>query len=110
NNWDDKKRLQNFEKQFFQNNPERAIQFPKAFRNQNTKVEGNKLYINKSMEQYPQYVSIKNPTKSKLKQDKWSLYKNVGGHVYQEIDVLGEFGMAEYDYNSSNLTSVISKT
>lgn len=109
-NWDDKKRLQNFKKQFFQNNPQYAVQFPQEFRKQHVVIADNKMYVNTKMEKYPEFVTVKNKTKSKLKRDKWSLYKNISGHVYQEIDILGEFGMSEYDYDSSNLTSIVSST
>lgn len=107
-NWKDKERLINFNTQFFQNNPEFAQQLPKDFRDKYIKVEGEKLRIEADID-YPSFVSVKNSTKSKLKQDKWSLYKNTSDNNYQRIPVLGEFGMAEYDYDSSNLKSVLEK-
>jgi len=105
-NWSSRDRLKNFTEQFFQNNPEFATQLPKDFKRT---VKDGKLWINEKMDEYPKYVSIKNKTKEKLKQSKWSLYKVVNGNQYKEIDVLGEFGMAEYDYDSSNMNTIIKK-
>lgn len=105
-NWGDKQRLLNFNTQFFQNNPEFAQQLPKKFRDDYVQISGSKLSINTEIE-YPSYLSIKNSTKSKLKQDKWSLYKNIGENQYEKISVLGEFGMSEYDYDSTNLNSIL---
>lgn len=105
-NWQDKERLKNFNEQFFQNNPEYAVQFPKD----NRVEKDGKLWINLQMDEYPQYVSVKNKTKDKLKQSKWSLYKLNNANQYSKIDVLGEFGMSEYDYDNNNLKSIIKKS
>lgn len=105
-NWADKDRLKNFTEQFFQNNPEYGTQLPKDFKKV---IKGSELWINEQLDEYPKYVSVKNKTKEKLKQSKWSLYKLVNGNYYQEIDVLGEFGMAEYDYDNSNMQTIIEK-
>lgn len=108
-NWQDKERLKNFNEQFFQNNPEFATQFPAAFRKEFVRFKDNKMWVNTEMDEYPQYVSVKNKTKDKLKQAKWSLYKLRNGNQYSKIDVLGEFGMSEYDYDNNNMTSIIVK-
>jgi hypothetical protein len=108
-NWQDKSRLKNFNEQFFQNNPEFAVQFPIQFRKEFVRFKDNNMWINTEMDEYPQYVSVKNKTKDKLKQSKWSLYKLRNGNQYSKIDVLGEFGMSEYDYDNNNMTSIIVK-
>lgn len=106
-NWDEKKRLQNFTKQFFQNNPQYATQLPSKFRKDYVNITGNSMSINTAMEEYPMYISVKNSTKSKLKKDKWSVFENIGGNNYRKLDTLGEFGMSEYDYASTELNSII---
>lgn len=106
-NWDDRKRLQNFTKQFFQNNPQYATQLPSQFRKDNVTIQNGVLNINTPMDEYPAYISIKNSTKSKLKQDKWSMYVQIEGSTYKQVPVLGEFGMSEYDYNATDLSSVV---
>ena len=103
--WGDHKRLANFKKQFFQNNPSMANQVSSD--DSNVTRKDGKLYLRLQEEQVaPEFVSIKNGTKSKLKQHKWSIYEHVGDGVYNKIDTLGEFGMSEYDYASSDLKSV----
>ena len=103
--WREKKRLANFNKQFFQNNPGFAKQVQAT--DANVTVKAGVLHLRLEEEQVPpQYLSTKNKTKSKLKQHKWSVYEHVGDGVYNKIDTLGEFGMSEYDYASPNLKSV----
>lgn len=111
-NWEDKQILRHFKQQFFQNSPQHARQLSEKDRKDNKKTtfKDGTLEYNVPMKNYPQYLSFKNKTKSKIKRDKWSLYKNIGHNKYEKIDVLGDFGMAEYDYNSNNLSSVMPKT
>jgi hypothetical protein len=109
-NWTDKQILRNFKQQFFQNNPEYTRQLSDTDRKDNKKTvfKGNLLEYNVPMKNYPEYLSFRNKnTKSKIKKDKWSLYKNIGNNKYEKIDVLGDFGMSEYDYNSKSLSTAL---
>lgn len=92
--------------QYFQHNPEKAPSVPAE--NLTFEKEGNELFYN-SENPGPKFISIRNKTKSKLKQDKYSLYMHVGGNVYNKISVLGIHGMNEYQASVKNATSIIDK-
>lgn len=103
-NWADSDRLKGFATQYFQNNPEKAPQLTKA----DTKIgkfkDNGNTFIHRGLmptDIIPAYISMKVQTKSKLKQDKWRLYRNIGGNMYAKTPVLGEFGMSEYSFGDS---------
>jgi hypothetical protein len=101
--WGSRDRLKNFTRQFFQNNPQYAKQHPKA------EIKGSNMVINENQKSYPRFVSQKIKTRDKLKQSKWMLFEQVHNNQYKRIDVLGEFGMSEYDYDNPNLKTIITK-
>lgn len=86
--------LGKFTRQYFQNNPEQASQ-DKTFMSVDTK--GNKLYFMRNEDSKVNYITMKVPGRSKLKAEKWKLLERQGKH-FMEIPILGETGMAEYDF------------
>lgn len=94
--------LGKFIRQYFQNNPESLVQMDmKAV----TLKNGNKIYTPKAVTDL-NYLATKVKTKSKLKQDRWQIFEKIPGEkYYREIDVLGETGMAEYEFGKDELTS-----
>jgi len=100
-----------FVKQYMQHHPEKA--------NQYSETERKKLFIEPLMngkelqafilndDKPPKFISVKNKTKSKKKQDKFSLYQNKGNGRFEKIDVLGTHGMSEYEYNNENTNTII---
>jgi hypothetical protein len=96
NSWGNAGVLENFEVQFFQNNPRYA---PILEANRVFTSKGDRLYLKKeNHEDLDNYITLRNPGKS-LKTDKWSLYKLLDDSgTYQKLEVVGDFGLAEYDY------------
>ena len=45
--------------------------------------------------------------KSKLKQDKYKLYENIGANQFQRVSILGTSGMSEYEFGNTNASSVL---
>ena len=94
--------LGNFERQFFQNNPEYAAQ---ESLQKIVLKDGSVIYQPKTFNGLT-YIAQRSSTKSKLKQDKWTIYERIEGQkVYREIAVLGETGMAEYDFGVAEVES-----
>ena len=100
-----------FVKQYIQHNPGDATQFdPSLEKNlfQNPVKEKNKLISFKlNAEEFPKFISKRESTKSKRKQDKFSLFQHIGNGEYQRISILGAFGMNEYDFNNENAHSLL---
>lgn len=96
--------LSNFEKQYFQNNPEAAIQ---SEMQTSTMPNGSQVFFPKEFAAgRSKFISKKLKTDSKLKQDKWALYEKVEGEdYYRQVAVLGENGMSEYEFGTKNLNS-----
>lgn len=104
-----KRRLDDFVKQYYQNNPRHASQYSTEFRNDNFVWEGKKggnIFSSKTP-LLTNFVSIKVRTRSKLKSQQWKLYQNVGNNTFVRVDVLGDTGMSEYEYGSEDLKSVV---
>jgi hypothetical protein len=102
--------LEEFEQQFYQNNPGMAAQHKLK---RSPIKEGGEFYTLKFSTEgpLPTYISERAPNvggknRSKLKQHQWKLYKlDSASKVYYPITTLGTFGMAEYEYQNQNLTS-----
>ena len=99
--------VMNFVMQYFQHHPEKTKQFDSKKEAKNPVYHDKELisfnYVPKNPEDLDNMkpiISKKNRTKSKKKQDKWSLYKHVGNGVYTRIDVLGDHGMNEYEFKN----------
>lgn len=98
--------LEEFEAQFFQNNPNMAKQV--KLKKNPIKTGGDFYTLKESVQEKPGFISEKVSTKSKLKQNKWKLFKldkKLG--VYYQVPVLGALGMAEYEYQTENLSSSV---
>jgi hypothetical protein len=100
-----------FVKQYIQHNPGDATQFDPSLEKdlfQNPVKEKNKLISFKlNAEEFPKFISKRESTKSKRKQDKFSLFQHIGNGEYQRISILGAFGMNEYDFNNENAHSLL---
>jgi hypothetical protein len=104
-NLDKGRMLEDFIKQYFQNNPTSVKQVKMTA----YEVNGD-TYYKPTEETTKKYLASKVATKSKLKKDKWKLYEKVGDTPnYKEIEILGETGMAEYEFQSEDATSIIGK-
>lgn len=99
--------LREFEEQFFQNNPGMAKQA--ALKKHKMKDGGGEFFTLKDeVKDKPTFIAKKVATKSKLKHHKWKLFKLAeSGTYYTEIAVLGALGMAEYEYQTQNLSSSV---
>lgn len=95
--------LGKFIRQYFQNNPESLVQIEMK---EETLSNGDKIYTPKETTDLNFIANKVKKSKSKLKQDKWKIYEKVEGQpFYREIEVLGELGMAEYEFGKDELTS-----
>jgi len=98
--------LGRFTRQYFQNNPESLVQMEMKEVTLGNEV---KIYTPKENTSLA-YIANKVKTKSKLKQDRWKIFEKIEGEkYYKEIDVLGETGMAEYEFGVEELTSNLGK-
>jgi len=102
NKWGDSDLLRNFETQFFQNNPNYAPILTKKQKEQNATIDGDRMHL--TIEEgatHKKFVAFKNPSEN-LKTEKWTLYRLMdnSGH-YQKIEVVGDFGLSEYDTTKS---------
>ena len=94
--------LDNFIRQYFQNNPESLVQ---GEMKTITLSNGGKIYT-PTVPTDLNFIASKVKTKSKLKQDKWQIFERIPGEkYYKEIEVLGETGMAEYEFGTEELVS-----
>jgi hypothetical protein len=93
-----------FVKQYFQHNPEKT---PKL----DTKGIDLKAdaFFKPGEAFYPSFYHTRVTTKSKLKQDKYTLYQHLGAGEYRKISILGTTGMNEYQAGNTNVNSVIAK-
>jgi hypothetical protein len=84
-----------FIKQYFQHNPDQAPSYSEEFRKEKFAFDktGDSFILN--AEETPKFISVRNKTKSKLKQDKFSLYEHIGSNTYKRVSVLGAHGMNE---------------
>jgi hypothetical protein len=85
-----------FIRQFFQHNPDQAPSYSEDIRKDKFAFDKTKDSFILNLEETPKYISIRNKTASKLKQDKFSLFEHVGNNTYKRIGVLGTHGMNEY--------------
>lgn len=98
--WGEVDMLGRFMTQFYQNNPENAPSLPKEYYSKGLAIEPKDggLIVTSLDKELPEYISKRVPGKNKNKQGKWKLFKRKEGGVYEELPVLGSFGMAEYDF------------
>lgn len=98
-----------FIRQFFQHNPDQAPSYSEEFRKEKFAFDktGDSFILN--AEGSPKFISIRNRTSSKLKQDKFSLYEHVGNNTYKRLSVLGAHGMNEYQAGVTNSVSIMEK-
>lgn len=107
NDWGRSDMLKNFETQFIQNNPGYSHILTKGEINDRATIDADRLHLKEvEGEEYKKYVSIKNPGET-LKSEQWSLYKLIDNGYYQEIPVVGEFGMSEYDTTKAISTTSV---
>tara|TARA_R110000772_G_scaffold141422_2_gene251076 strand:- start:849 stop:2474 length:1626 start_codon:yes stop_codon:yes gene_type:complete len=105
-NIDKGRMLEDFIKQYFQNNPASAKQVKMTAYT----LKNGDVYYKPGEKTTKKYLTSKVGTKSKLKKDKWKLYEKVGDTPnYKEIEILGENGMSEYEFQNSDATSIIGK-
>lgn len=105
--------LDNFIRQYFQHNPQRAAILSKY--NQESlefiPIEGD-LAKPDSLQKFilenstADFVSVRNPS-IKYSDNKWNLYQNIDG-IYHRIDVLGTTGFNEYNAINPNQKSSLS--
>jgi len=97
--------LEQFQRQYFQNNPDSAEQTAVK----EIKLgDGSLVYESKTAEK--NYVAVRNTTRSKLKSDKWSLYERIDdSSLFRKIDILGDTGMAEYEFAAEELASMVNE-
>ena len=104
-----------FVKQYMQHNPEKAFritnrikdkQFVNKVFNKDNKARLESFTFN-STESYPKFMSRRELTTSKRKQDKESLYQHIGNGRYQRISILGSHGMKEYELGNENAHSLL---
>ena len=103
--------LEQFERQYFQNNPDKV---PQSKMKEIKLEDGTVLY--ETLEKAGgQYLAVRQQTKSKLKSDKWKLYEKIivedsaSSKLYREISVLGDTGMTEYEFGLEELSSVVNE-
>ena len=98
-----------FIRQFFQHNPDQAPSYSEEFRKQKFAFDktGDTFILN--AEETPKFISVRNKTNSKLRQDKFSLYEHAGNNTYKRLSVLGTHGMNEYQAGVTNSVSVMEK-
>jgi len=97
-----------FTKQFVQHNPDKATQYPPEMEQSLFQYKNKDNFFFKG-EDHPKFISKKNKTKSKRKQDKFSLYQHIGNGNYQRISILGAHGMNEYEMGNDNNVSLLDK-
>jgi len=89
-----------FTRQYFQHNPDKA---PKASYKDKKNEQGNTFnYLNKEGKS-PAFISIKG-RKGDL--DRYGLYEHAGNSLYHKIDVLGNKGVAEYEWKNENVVGI----
>jgi hypothetical protein len=99
--------LGNFVRQYFQNNPESMTQREMK---EVTLNNGDKIFTSKDPSD-ANFIATKVQTKSKLKQNRWRIFEKIENEkYYREIEVLGETGMAEYEFGQEELTSSLGET
>lgn len=99
-----------FIRQYFQHHPDAVPSYSaEDVKNLFTFDESKESFFLNS-EESPKFITIKNKTKSKLKQDKYTLFEHVGNNRYQKISVLGTHGMNEYEAGvSTPVVSIMEK-
>ena len=90
------RRLDNFEKQYYQHFPEKV-----SFDN-TVKEINNGLYV---ADTNKNYISVKQKG-GEFKRDKWDIFENVGENLYKKIHVLGEGSVTEYNYTEQDAKSM----
>jgi len=95
-----------FTTQFMQHNPDKAVQYStkeqvSLFKKINKDIPTSEAFFLTDDVDHPNFISVKQKTRGRKKQDKWSLYKRTSKGGYQKIDVLGTHGMNEYQYTQS---------
>ena len=109
--WNTKDRLKGFKTQFYQNNPSYASRLDTDYQKKHVQFHegGLGFTIKDSNLEYPmETIAFPVKSKSKLKKDKWNLFKNIEGtNSYVKIEVAGTFGMTEYNYGANQVTSLI---
>ena len=95
-----------FVKQYFQHNPDKAVIIKDA-KSYDYNKESGQLIINSGDEISQGFVAIRNSTKSKLKQDKFTLFEQTSPGVFKRIDVLGATGMNEYDSSTTDAKTIV---
>ena len=99
-----------FIRQYFQHNPDQAPSYSEEFRKEKFAFNKTEDSFILNAEETPKFISVRNKTNSKLKQDKFSLYQHVGNNTYKKISVLGAHGMNEYQAGvTSSVNSVMEK-
>jgi hypothetical protein len=95
-----------FVKQFIQHNPERATRYSDDKKFNFLDSTRNSFILNDDAK--PKFIVTKgaNP-KSKLKQDKYVLYENIGANQFQRVSILGTSGMNEYEFGNTNASSIL---
>lgn len=99
-----------FVRQYFQHNPDQATSYTEEERKEKFAFDntGDTFILNS--EETPKFISFRNRTSSKLKQDKFSLYEHVGSNTYKRLSVLGAHGMNEYQAGvTTSVNSVMEK-
>lgn len=97
-----------FTRQYIQHHPEKATQFTpeeraKLFAPQTSEDGVVETFVLRDEEMSaPKFISIKQKTRSKKKQDKYHLYERTSPLGYTRIDALGTHGMNEYQYIRDN--------
>ena len=93
-----------FVKQFFQHNPQEAKSYNWNYNTWSKDTYGKDFYklndFTMKKEGHPKYISIK-------KGNKLLLFELGNIHKYKRINILGDFGINEYDLSSENVESLI---
>jgi len=99
-------RTHTFVKQFMQHNPERATRYADDKKFSYLDAAKDSFILND--EEKPKFIVMRgaNP-KSKLKQDKYKLYENIGANQFQRVSILGTSGMNEYEFGNTNASSIL---
>ena len=95
----------NFETQFFQNNPDLSVRVSSKDDNISETDSGKLFVYGDYVESLPDFLHTKSYNKKGQKNTQYNLYKKTGEGIYEKIDTVGDFGMAEYNLNKSQSKS-----
>ena len=89
----------NFETQFFQNNPDLSTKV--SSKDENVVESNGQLVVSgEYVDTLPDFVHTKSYNSKGQKNTQYNLYKREKDGVYKKIDTVGDFGMAEYNFNT----------